>query len=107
MSFRSESSLLAGLIDHLYVFFDRLLAVLVAKDRERGDVHWPPSEERRQLVAQVNEAEQAWSATERELHQHVHIAIGAEVVPSNRAEQPHPADVPLLAERSDVTPGNR
>ena len=52
----------------------------------------------RELALDADEVE-TWDMASLELHQHVHVTVGAEIDPKDRAKQSQPRNVMSLAER--------
>jgi hypothetical protein len=63
----------------------------------RDEIHTPATKESRELVLQPNETESR-NMPGLELHEHVDVAIGAEVVPQDGAEEGESPDVVAPAE---------
>src|SRR5688572_16145376 len=60
------------------------------------------TEQRLQLFNHLHPVEERMVGIRSELHQHVHVAVGAKVVAQDGAEEREFADLPLAAERLDL-----
>src|SRR5947209_6864109 len=75
--------------------------VVAALDRTARDEINPPPQDRTQLFGHRGVLKQAPFGFGSERHEHVHIALGAEVVAQDRAEERELSDLPAAAKRFD------